>query len=331
VVETVKQRIEGRKNFPTHEVDPKNFLSDEEVRKLIDDKDNFRFNEDDYSKIFNCVHCGECDTEDYRIKLKEKYLEDGNSFEGLEEMKEFFEKYRSPYPSNTMRIKKPKDIPKESETLFFMGCLSTIRIPRYTEHALKFLLKQNINFTILETEICCGWHLLVSGLREEYETCKRDNIEIFKKFKKIICLCPACYDLFRKDYINDMQNKVKVEYIADYLQPSENEKDGKVAVQHLCQLRNRGREGIDKLVNNVLIKSGYNIIDVPHWCCGGGSGYMGRTDIIDEIAKKRMMDFNKDEIDFITTYCPSCWWILARFSKIHKIKPRAKDIFELLL
>ena len=330
-MKTVKQRIEGRKNFPTDEIDSKNFLSDDQVRKLVENKDNFKFEKDDYYRLYNCVHCGECDTEDLRIILKEKYLKDGNTFEGLEEMREFFEKYRSPYPSNKMRIKRPKNIPKNSDTLLFMGCLSTIRIPRFTEHALKFLLKHKIDFTILDTEICCGWHLLVSGLREEYETCKKENIEIFKKFKKIICVCPACYDLFRKDYRNDMQDEVKVEYIADYLKPSENKKDGKVAVQHLCQLKNRGREGVDKFVENILTKSGYNLIDIPHWCCGGGSGYMGRTEIIDAIAKKRMMDFDKDEIDFVTTYCPSCWWILARFSKIHKIKPNAKDIFELLI
>jgi len=142
----------------------------------------------------------------------------------LEEMREYFEKYRSPYPTNKMRIKRPEGIPQESDTLFFMGCLSTIRIPRYTEHALQYLLMRNIDFTILETEICCGWHLLVSGLKEEYETIKRENIEVLEKYKKIICLCPACYDLFRKDYAKNMDKEVKVEYIADYLKPSETQK-----------------------------------------------------------------------------------------------------------
>ena len=58
---------------------------------------------------------------------------------------------------------------------------------------------------------------------------------------------------------------------------------------------------------------------------------MHRTDIIEAVAKKRMGDFNKEDIDLATTYCPSCWWILARFSKKFKIKPKAKDLFELLL
>ncbi|MFX1233578.1 MAG: (Fe-S)-binding protein [Promethearchaeota archaeon] len=325
------RRIEGRKNFPTDEVDPDNFIKDEDVKRMVENINIVKFNQDDYYKLYNCVHCGECETEEERILLKEKFIEDGNTFEEKNEMIENFEKFRSPYPSNEMRIKKPEGISKKSDTLFFMGCLSTIRIPRYTEHALQYLIKQKIDFTILETEICCGWHLLVSGLRKEYETCKKENIEIFEKFKKIICLCPACYDLFRKDYAKEMDKDIKVEYIADYLKPSKVKKSGKIAVQHLCQLKNRGRKGVDQYVNKILKRSGYELIDMPHWCCGGGSGYMGRIDVIEAIAKKRMEDFDNSGAEFCTTYCPSCWWIIRRFSKKYKIQPKTRDIFELII
>jgi len=93
----------------------------------------------------------------------------------------------------------------------------------------------------------------------------------------------------------------------------------------------RGREGMDKYVEKILKKSGYKVAHIPHWCCGGGSGYMGRTDVIDAIATKRMGDFDTADIEWATTYCPSCWWILSRFSRKCKIDPKAKDIFELLL
>lgn len=326
----MKRRIKGRENYPTEEIDPNNFIKDEEVKIMVENIDNIKFSQDDFYKLYNCVHCGECETEKERVLLKEKFVADGYTFEEKNEMIENFKNFRSPYPSNEMRIKRLDGIPENSDTLFFMGCLSTIRIPKYTEHALQYLIKQKIDFTILETEICCGWHLLVSGLRKEYEICKRENIEIFKKFKKIICLCPACYDLFRKDYAEDMDEEVKVEYIADYLKPSETKKFGKIGVQHLCQLKNRGRKGVDKYVDNVLEKSGYEVVDIPHWCCGGGSGYMGRTDVIEAIAKKRMEDFDNSNADICTTYCPSCWWILRRFSKKFKIRPKVRDIFELI-
>jgi len=326
----MKRRINGRKNYPTDEVDPKNFLSDESVKELINRKDEIKFSIEDYKKLYNCVHCGECETEIERIFLKKKFIEDGNRFEGLDEMREYFTKYRSPYPTNKMRIKQPKGIPIESDTLLFMGCLSTIRIPHYTEHALQYLLQRGIDFTILEEEICCGWHLKISGLDKEYEICKNENKDIFnsKKFKEIICLCPACYYLFK----NEMDGlNADVKYVSDYLKHSTKSKSGRVGVQHLCQLMNRGKEEVDILIDNILRESGYDVINVPHWCCGGGAGWMGRTDVIEEIARKRMSDFDREDLDYVTTYCPSCWWILRRFSKQCKIQPKAIDLFELLL
>ncbi|MFX0000308.1 MAG: heterodisulfide reductase-related iron-sulfur binding cluster [Candidatus Hodarchaeota archaeon] len=326
----MEERIKGRKNYPTDEVDPTNFLSDESVRELINQKDKINFSSNDYYKLYNCVHCGECETENERILLKQKYIEDGNTFEGINEMVEYFKEFRSPYPTNKMRIKRFEGISRESETLLFMGCLSTIRIPQYTEHALQYLMQQEMNFTILETEICCGWHLKISGLINEYETCLTENREIFnsKKFKEIICLCPACFYLFK----NEMDGlNAKVKYISDYLKPSTTHKSGKVGVQHLCQLMNRGKEGIDIYIDDILREAGYEVVDLPHWCCGGGSGWMGRTDVIERIARKRMADFDLEDLDFVTTYCPSCWWILRRFSKKCRIHPKAVDLFALLL
>ena len=327
----MKERIKGRKNYPTEEVDPDNFLSDDEVRSLVLEGRNIKFTQDLFEKLFNCVHCGECETEPERFLLKQKFVEDGNTFDGFDEMLENFHEYRTPYPTNKMRIKRPKGLPLKSDTLFFMGCLSTIRIPKYTEHALQYLLNQNVEFTILDKEICCGWNLLASGLKIEFEQCIKENAEIFKNYKRVICLCPACFYLFKTYLIPIMENDIEIKYISDYIKPSKSEHHGRIGIQHLCQLMNRGKEGIDTLVNTSLKKSGYEVIDVPHWCCGGGTGWMGRTSVIENIARKRMQDFDREDIDYATTYCPSCWWILRRFSKLCKIKPKAKDLFELLL
>ncbi len=327
-MDNLNERIPGRKNFPTNEIDPENFIDDKKILEMIENIENIKFSQDDFIKLYNCVQCGECNTDTERILLKEKYLEDGNTIEDLDSLIECFNKYRSPYPSNTMRIKRPSSIPETSETLFFMGCLSTIRIPRYTEHALEYLLKQNVDFMILEKEICCGWHLKVSGLKKEYKTCQRENIEILNKFRRIICLCPACYKLFSTEYKDGLNKDIEIRYISEYLKPSESPKSGKVSIQHLCHLMYMGKENISEHVEEVLVKSGYEVTETPHWCCGGGIGFMHRKDVIDKIARKRMQDHTGD---FCTTYCVSCWWILRRYSKLCRIEPKAKDLFELLL
>jgi Fe-S oxidoreductase len=322
------ERIKGRKNFPTDEIDPKNFISDVKVKEMVKDIENVEFNQEDFLRLYNCVQCGECETDLERIRLKQKFVEDGNFFEGLNEIIENYEKFRSPYPTNKMRIKRLEGIPSKSDTLFFMGCLSTIRIPRYTEHALQYLLQQKIDFTILDKEICCGWHLLVCGLKREFDSCIRENKEVLQKFKTVICLCPACFYLFSTYIKPEMSEDFEIKYITDYLVPSNEKKSGSVSVQHLCHLKFRNREDVEYHVNDVLRKSGYEVIDIPHWCCGGGIGFLGRTDVIDKIARKRMLD-HKGE--FCTSYCVSCWWILRRYTKLCRIKPKPKDIFELLL
>ncbi|MBD3193958.1 MAG: hypothetical protein GF317_02815 [Candidatus Lokiarchaeota archaeon] len=325
------KRIKGRENYPTKEVDPDNFIDDKDVNEMISNIDDITFQKEDFYRLYNCVDCGECPTEKDRIRLKHKYIEQGFTFDDLEDMRKCFEKYRTPYPMNEMRIKIPEGIPKESDTLFFMGCLSTMKIPRYTQHALEYLLYHDIDFTILDKEICCGWPWYVSGSNRELEVCMSENIEIFKDFNEIICLCPACYHLFRNDYLEVMDNKIKISYITEYLRPSKEKKTGKLAFQHLCQLEFRGKDQIDSFVEKIFEKSGYEIIDIPHYCCGHGLGRMHRIDVIDAVGELRIKDFDKENIDYITTYCVSCWWWLYRFSKKYRIHPKAKDVFELLM
>ncbi|MHA1338468.1 MAG: heterodisulfide reductase-related iron-sulfur binding cluster [Promethearchaeota archaeon] len=212
-----------------------------------------------------------------------------------------------------------------------MGCLSTIRIPRYTEHALEYLIKKKIDFTILEKEVCCGYPAFAAGLLDEYKRIIKKNKEIWKSkgFEKIICLCPACFVSFNQDYELDKEN-IKVEYIVDYLTPSPEKKKGSVSIQHLCQLMNRGYKGYEDKVNRVLKESGYDLIEIPHWCCGGGIGYFGRTDVIDKIAEIRLKDFKGN---YYTTYCSGCFWILKAFKRhlIDRKQTKLKDIFQLLI
>ena len=324
----IERLMTTRKKYPCEEVCPEDFLSNAEVERLLSDKDNFKFEQDDYKKLLNCVQCNECDTSEERILLVEKFLEDGNILHDNEMMLENFKKFNVPFPTNKYRIKNYPKIPESSDTLFFMGCLSTIRIPKFTNHAIEYLLSKNIDFTILKEEVCCGYPILASGVREEFNRLKDLNIKIFRKYKKIICLCPACYFIFNQYY--PKINGVEFVYIAEYLEPSASEKKGSVGVQHLCQLINRGYAGFEVKVDKILSDSGYKVQEIPHWCCGGGIGYVHRTDIIDKIASKRMKDFTGD---YYTTYCSGCYWTLRHYkNKLpNKKKTKLKDIFELLM
>ncbi|HME52304.1 MAG TPA: (Fe-S)-binding protein [Candidatus Lokiarchaeia archaeon] len=317
-----EQRVPGRRNFPSECVDPTNFLENEDVEKLLNSSEPLT--QDDALKIFNCVHCNECTTSDARARLMKKYVDEGNSFEGMEELVQNFKQHDTPYQTNKMRIKLPKGIPETSDRLFFMGCLSTIKIPQFTENALKYLLSRNIDFTTLKTETCCGYPVYASGLFDEYERVKAKNAEIFEEYQEVLCLCPACYFLFTTDY---PKVSTRFTFIADYLQPPAEPKQGSVSIQHMCQMQNRGHPETSVQETALLQESGYDVIDIPHWCCGGGKGYMYRTDIIDKIAAIRMQDFAGD---YMTTMCPGCYWIMKVYGGKAKSHVRLKDMFELL-
>lgn len=326
-MENKKSRKTKTIKCPTEEVDPDNFLNNDKINELLVKKETYTFKQDYELKLLDCVHCNACETSEERCQLNNKFVKDGNIIDGLESMQRNFQANRTPYLSGDMRIKRLDGIPEDSDTLYYMGCLSTIRIPKYTTDSINYLLKNKVDFTIIDKEICCGYPFYVSGAFSEFEQSKKENLEIFKKYKKVICTCPACWYIFSEHY----QDKTDVEFvfISEYLKPSETKKKGQIGVQHLCQLMYRGLPNIDKKVNQVLEESGYEVQDIKHKCCGGGIGYMHRLDVIDKIAHDRIQDFKNS--DYYTSYCPACYWILYYFGKKNKIHRKLKSIFDLLL
>nr|MDO8118967.1 (Fe-S)-binding protein [Candidatus Sigynarchaeota archaeon] len=315
-----------RDKYPCRQVDPDHFVENDEVRKYMKDLDNITFTQDDYMRLYDCVHCNECETSHERACINNKFLNDGNTMPGLDEVLVNFRANGTPYQSSEMKIKRPAGIPDKSDRLFFMGCLSTIKIPKFTENALAYLQRAAVDFTILDSEICCGYPLYASGAFDDYEAIKAKNMDIFKQYKEILCLCPACYHVFRSDYPD---TGARITFIGDYLTPAKERKRGTVKIQHLCQLKNRGRPDVAGKVEKVLRESGYNVKAVPMWCCGGGYGYWGRTDVIDKIALERMEDFK--HADYYTTYCSGCYWILKVFGRKARLDGKLVDVFKLLL
>lgn len=321
-----KKGKEKERKYPSQEVEPENFLSNEEVYKLLENKDSFQFEQKDYKKLYNCVHCRECGTSDERVLLKQKFLEDGNMLKDLEKVQQIFDEYGTPYKDNKSRIQLPDGIPQESETLLYFGCFTSVKTPKYGEHAAQYLLDHDIDFTVLDEEICCAYPLYVTGETKVYPKLIQQNKRIFQEhnFKEIITVCPSCFMVFKK-YYEDLG--IKITYYTDYLELAREKKEGSVSIQHACPLVYDKMEGIDKQVESLLRKSGYTIVDIPMWCCGGGVGYQLRTDVAEKIARKRVHDFRGD---IVTYYCPDCYWFIRVFGRKENLSIEVRDLFDLL-
>ncbi|TXT58395.1 MAG: Lactate utilization protein A [Promethearchaeota archaeon] len=322
----MREESEKERKYPTQEVEPENFLTNEEVKNLVKHRHMYTFKQQAYEKLYNCVHCRECGTSDERILLKQKFLRDGNKIEGLEETKRIFEEFGSPYKDAKRRMKLPTDIPQESETLLYFGCFVNVKTPKYGENAARYLLSKKVDFTVLDKETCCAYPILVTGDTETYNTLIERNRKIFKSrgFKKIITICPSCYMTFNKHY-SDLG--IETVYFTDYLEPSKENKTGEVSIQHACPLIYDCKPDVKEKIEKILTDSGYKIMDIPLFCCGGGVGHQLRTDVAEKIAKVRVNDYKGD---FVTYYCPDCYWFIKVFGKKARIKPKVKDLFELL-
>jgi len=274
---------------PCREADPDHFITNEEVKQLINS--TYTFKQDDYLRVYNCIHCNDCNTSEDRFILKQRFLNDGGIIEGLKDTINALETYGTPFTKNKSRVKVPSGIPSNSEVLLYLGCFTTVKTPKYAENLIKYLLHKKIDFTILEEETCCGYPILCNGEMDTYRNLVNKNRTFLKEkeYKKIITACPSCYMVFKKEY-SDMDLEIK--YFTEYLTPTEVVHSGNLIIQHACPLRNGEIPGIAEILEDLFSKSGYNVLSrVPKTCCGGGVGHQLRTDIIEEIAMKRMDDF----------------------------------------
>ncbi|TFG01512.1 MAG: (Fe-S)-binding protein [Promethearchaeota archaeon] len=325
---------------PCREIDPEQFISNEEVKWLIENQDKYTFTQDDYYRVYNCIHCNDCGTSEDRFLLKRKFLDDGGIIPGLKDTIDALLTHGTPFIKNKSRVRIPEGIPKTSKTLLYLGCFTSVKTPIYAENLITYLLNKGIDFTFLEQETCCGYPILCNGAIDTYNELVEKNKEIFKDhgFTRIITVCPSCYMVFKKEY-SEIVN-IDVKYFTEYLSPAEIKKSGNLIIQHACPLRNGEIPGIVEKLEKLFSQSGYNVLEeVPNRCCGGGIGHQLRTDIIDAIALKRMEDFLEnsghfgeidDDNNFITTYCPDAYWILKVYGRKKKIPFKLKDMCELL-
>lgn len=279
-------------------------------------------------KLYNCIHCNRCHTSHARIKLKQRMFERGQVPNEFGELFRSYRAYNTPLHQNSRRIREFPAITKTSSTLLYIGCFSSIKTPTFAEHAIEYLLQQQVDFTILKEEICCGLSLETSGEKQLSGELRDRNLQIFKErgFQEIICLCPACYNTFRKNYEH---SGIKIRFITEYLTPMKSKAAAKtVEIQHSCHLLYEGKKNLTRNVERVLKESGFLIRDTPHWCCGGGMGLLYITDTIEKIGWLRATDFNHE---IVTTYCPSCYWMLKIFGRKEKQEYQLKDIYQLLM
>jgi Fe-S oxidoreductase/nitrate reductase gamma subunit len=314
--------------------------------------------------LWSCTTCGACmevcpvfiehvpkivDMRRYLVEMKAKVPEE------LPALFENFEQRSNPWgiiPAERIKWAAQLDVrpfeAEKTEYLFYTGCFGAFdsRSRKVSAAISRILNAGGISWGILgKDELCCGDSLRRLGNEFVFDRMARDNVKLFneKGIKKIITMCPHCYNTLKNDYrqygielevihhtdlINDLVKAGKLR-----LDPSD---IGKVVFHDSCYLGryNEIYQAPREVITSVTGKAPAEMDrrNERSFCCGAGGGRMW----LEETAGKRINvarveEALKKDPQTICVSCPYCMTMFEDGLKGMKIDDRIKvlDVAEI--
>ena len=219
---------------------------------------------------------------------------------------------------------------EKPEYLFWVGCAGAYddRYKKVVRAFAKILAYLDINYAVLgKEESCTGDPARRAGNEMLYQMQAIRNIEIFRYYdvKKIITICPHCYNILKNEYPDLGGNYEVINYI-QFLDTAIHEgklkidtsvfADAKVTYHDPCYL-GRGN-GIYDIPRSVLKKLTHHLVEMERHksfalCCGAGGGQMFKE--AEKGDKEVYMERTEEALgtgaDVIATACPFCMTMLT--------------------
>lgn len=209
---------------------------------------------------------------------------------------------------------------KDSDTLLFLGCMSSFKVKESASASYELLKEANYDFKILKNEPCCGEYIYGAGDLEEAKKYFKKTYEILRenKIKTILVTCAGCLYAFNNVYPKYFDNwDIDVKHIIQVLY--ELEQEGKLKFKELnqnitlhdsCRMGRRIK-GMDiyKEPRELLAKTNTKINELSQIkenspCCGAGAGVRGiEKDLCINIGSKIL---NEMETEHLISSCPLC-------------------------
>lgn len=230
---------------------------------------------------------------------------------------------------------------RESETLFYAGCLPSYLVKDAAQYSYLALKKLGVDFMILKDEGCCGTYMYESGQIDQARAYFQKNVDRFKKLgvKQIIVPCNGCYKCFKYFYpevlgSNDFEIVHVVQRIYNTLKdfPHRLTKIARtVTYQDSCRL---GRvEGYTEEPRRLLTWCGADVHELPSSrentpCCGSGGGVRSAfKDLSFNIAKDLLQKTDTKEL---VSPCPFCTFNLGFAVKSAELDKKVTYISKLI-
>ncbi|MHB1390100.1 MAG: (Fe-S)-binding protein [Thermoleophilia bacterium] len=320
--------------------------------------DDFQF------EVFNCLLCGRCrevcpahiETRQIGLTNRENMYKLGRYSKKMDPVieAERTEKNVASFPNadRSMWVDFLPDPPEDfyhkekAEVIYFVGCIASFSpaVQDIPAAVAEILDRAGVDFTVMgEDEWCCGYPLIVAGMKSETDELMAHNTEAIKKVgaRTMVFNCPSCYHTFKKDYdLEGVEMLHHTEYLKRLIDEGRLELKDSVdlnAVYHdPCDLaRNAGIYEEPRQVLQSVPGLSFNEFPSNHemaLCCGGGGDIeildpdlsnIVSMDLIDEAAQIR--------VDTIVTACQQCKRVLKGASGRSEAKPKVIDIAEVVL
>lgn len=240
---------------------------------------------------------------------------------------------------------------EKPEYLFWVGCAGAFddRYKKVTLAFAKILLHLKVDFAVLgKEESCTGDPARRAGNEMLYQMQALQNIEVFKGYdvKKIITICPHCYNIFKNEYPDLGGNYEVINYI-QFLDRVILEgkltldagilKHAKITYHDPCYLGRANDIYVEP--RSILRKLTPNLVEMERnrsfaLCCGAGGAQMFKeAEKGDkEVFIERTEDALKTGASVIATACPFCMTMLTDGLKYKNREEEVKnyDIAELV-
>jgi Fe-S oxidoreductase len=205
---------------------------------------------------------------------------------------------------------------------------------------VQLLQVADVSFGILEEARCTGDPAKQMGNEFLFTEIAQQNIEEFNemKVKKIITLCPHCYNSFTRHYPK-LGGEWKISPHASFILQLIEEKRLQVdkAPQSMtyhdpCYLGRRNR-----IFNEPrrVVSAVSNLSEMPRhgsksFCCGGGGGNYWAEETGERINQVRSSEALATKADKVITACPFCLLMLTDGVKKFTEEEKVVDIAELV-
>lgn len=234
---------------------------------------------------------------------------------------------------------------KKPEYLFWVGCAGAFddRYKKVVRAFAKILTHLNISYAVLgKEETCTGDPARRAGNEMLYQMQALQIIEILKRYevKKIITICPHCYNIFKNEY-PDLGGKYEVVNYLQFLNKHLSEgklklnktllKDITITYHDPCYL-GRANDIYDE-PRTILKDLTGNFVEMHRnksfaLCCGAGGAQMfkeaekGEKEVFIE----RTEDALKTDAKIIATACPFCMTMLTDGLKYKNKEAEIKNL-----